>query len=104
MEAENKELLKKIAYLAIGIFSPESSHFNDMVNQWIEKGKMTEEEGRKFVEDVMDKATGVKAELEKNIREQSQSFYENIHVATTDQIEALEKRISALEKLHKNKK
>lgn len=100
MEAENKELLKKIAYLAIGIFSPESSHFNEMVDGWIEKGKMTEEEGRKFVEDVMEKAKSVKSDLEKSILEQSQSFYQNIHVATTDQIEALENRISKLEALH----
>ncbi|CAG5087316.1 phasin family protein [Parvicella tangerina] len=103
MEQENKELLKKIAYLAIGIFSPDSNHFNEMVDEWIEKGKMTEEEGRKFVEDIMNKAKGVKSDLEKKIMDQGQSFYENIHVATTEQIEALEKRISALEKLHKEK-
>lgn len=102
MEQENKELLKKIAYLAIGIFSPDSDHFSEMVDEWIAKGKMTEEEGRKFVDDIMSKARGVKTDLEKKILDQGQSFYENIHVATTDQIEALERRISALEQLHKN--
>jgi len=103
MEQDNKELLKKIAYLAVGIFSPESEHFSEMVDGWIEKGKMTEAEGKKFVEEVMEKAKTTKSDLEKTILEQSQSFYENIHIATTDQINALNKRITALEELHKSK-
>ncbi|MCB9188568.1 MAG: hypothetical protein H6599_04725 [Flavobacteriales bacterium] len=103
MEQENKELLKKIAYLAIGIFSPDSNHFNEMVDEWVEKGKMTEEEGRKFVEDIVDKVKNVKTDIEENVLKQSQSFYENIHVATTEQLEALEKRVSALEEFHKAK-
>lgn len=103
MEQENKEFLKKIAYLAVGIFSPESENFSEMVDGWIEKGKMTEAEGKKFVEDVMEKAKTTKSELEETILKQSQSFYENIHLATTDQIEALNKRVSALEELHKSK-
>ncbi len=103
MEQDNKELLKKIAYLAVGIFSPESENFNEMVDGWIEKGKMTEAEGKKFVDDVMDKAKNVKSDLEETILKQSQSFYENVHLATTDQIESLNKRVTALEKLHKAK-
>ena len=103
MEQESKETLKKIAYLAIGIFSPDSNHFSEMVDGWIEKGKMTEEEGRKFVEEIMDKVKNIKSEIEESVLSQSQSFYQNIHVATTEQIEALEKRVSALEEFHKGK-
>jgi polyhydroxyalkanoate synthesis regulator phasin len=98
MDAENKEMLKKIAYLAIGIFSPESKGFNEMVDEWVEKGKMTEEEGRKFVEDLMNQAKTIKSDLEKSLYDQAKSFYDNLHLATTDQLAALEKRIEALEK------
>lgn len=101
MEQENKELLKKIAYLAIGIFSPDSNHFSEMVDEWIEKGIMTEEEGRKFVEDIVDKVKNVRTDIEENVLKQSQQFYENIHIATTEQLETLAKRVSALEEFHK---
>jgi polyhydroxyalkanoate synthesis regulator phasin len=98
METENKELLKKIAYLAIGIFSPESKGFSGMVEEWVEKGKMTEEEGRKFVEDLMVQAKTIKNDLEKSLYDQAKSFYDNMHLATTEQLTALEKRIEVLEK------
>lgn len=97
MEQDTKDFLKKISYLAIGIFSPDSNHFSEMVDEWVEKGKMTEEEGRKFVEEMVDKVKNIKSEIEQSVLEQSQSFYENIHIATTEQIEALEKRITTLE-------
>lgn len=101
MEAENKELLKKIAYLAVGVMTPEDGNFTAMVDEWVEKGKMTQEEGRKFVNDVMEKAKTIKFDIEQSILEQSKSFYDAIHIATTDQIAALEKRIKALEAKHK---
>lgn len=102
MEYANKELLKKIAYLAVGVFSPEEGKFSDMVNEWVEKGKMTKEEGEKFVNEVIEKAKNIKGDLEKNLMEQSKSFYENIHIATTDQLKSLEDRVEELEKKLKN--
>ena len=83
--------------MAVGVLSPENEKFSTMVDEWVEKGKMTEEEGRKFVTEILEKGKTVKSDLEKSILDQSKSFYDNIHIATTDQIEALEKRIKALE-------
>ncbi len=97
MEDYSKETLKKLAYLAVGLLTPEDHKFSDLVDEWIEKGKMTEQEGRKFVEDLVEKAKGVKTDLEDKFKEQSTDILKNIHVATTEQIEALEKRIKALE-------
>lgn len=102
MEQSNKELLKKIAYLAIGVLSPENGKFSDMVDEWVDKGKMTEEEGRKFVDEVVEKGKSIKSDLEKSVLDQSKSFYKNIHLATTDQLQALEKRVKALEKNQKD--
>jgi len=98
MEENGKELLKKIAYLAVGVLSPENEKFSGMVDEWVEKGKMTEEEGRRFVSEVLEKGKNIKSDLEKSILTQSKSFYDNIHIATTDQIAALEKRVTELEK------
>ena len=101
MEESTKETLKKLSYLAIGLFSPENGKFSDLVDEWIEKGKMTEEEGKKFVSEITEKAKTVRQDIEEKVLKESKSFYENIHIATTDQLKELEKRIAALEKKHK---
>lgn len=97
MEKNAKETLEKLAYLAIGLFSPENGQFSDIINGWVEKGKLTEEEGRKFVQEITDRAKGIRKDVEDKIREESEQFYNNIHVATTEQIEALVKRVEELE-------
>lgn len=97
MEQSTKETLEKLSYLAIGLFSPENGQFSDLVNSWIEKGKMTEEEGRKFLSEITEKAKTVRTDIENKIRSESEQFYKNIHIATTDQIENLEKKVAKLE-------
>ena len=97
MEKNTKETLEKLTYLAIGLFSPENGQFSDIIDSWVEKGKLTEEEGRKFVEEITDRAKGIRKDVEDKIRQESEQFYNNIHVATTEQIDALTKRIEELE-------
>lgn len=97
MENGAKETLEKLTYLAIGLFSPENGQFSDIIDGWVEKGKMTEEEGRKFVVELTDKAKGIRKDVEDKVRTESEQFYNNIHLATTEQIEELQKRIEALE-------
>lgn len=97
MEKNTKETLEKLTYLAIGLFSPENGQFSDIIDSWVEKGKLTEEEGRKFVQEITDRAKGIRKDVEEKIRQESEQFYNNIHVATTEQIDALVKRIEELE-------
>ncbi len=97
MDDYSKDTLKKLAYLAVGVFTPEDNKFSEMVDGWIEKGKMTEEEGRKFVADMVVKAQGLKLDFEEKVKEQSAELYKSAHIATTEQIASLESRVKKLE-------
>ena len=98
MELNNIETLKKIAYITVGVLTPEDGTFSDMVDGWIEKGKMTEEEGKKFIEDMYEKASTVKNDIENSIKVQSQGVLDKLNIASLEKMDELEKRIKALEK------
>lgn len=98
MEQSSIDTLKKIAYITVGVLTPEDGTFSDMVDGWIEKGKMTEEEGKKFVEEMYEKASTVKKDIEDSVTEYSQTIIEKLNIASREKIEELEARIKALEK------
>jgi len=98
MEQSSIETLKKIAYITVGVLTPENGTFSEMVNEWIDKGKMTEKEGEKFVKDIYEKAGTIKEDIEKSIKEHSADVFEKLNIASLEKINELEARIEALEK------
>ena len=97
MEQNSIETLKKIAYIAVGVLTPEDGTFSDMVDGWIEKGKMTEEEGKKFIEEMYEKASSIKKDIEDSVSEYSHTIIEKLNIASLEKINELEARIKALE-------
>src|SRR5690606_23485477 len=67
------------------------------VDELVSNKKISKEEGRKIVEDVMQKTTSKKEELEGQFKKMAEEVMEKFSFSRNKEIEELEKRISILE-------
>jgi polyhydroxyalkanoate synthesis regulator phasin len=97
MELFTKENVSKLAYLAIGAIMSNEGKIKELVDDWVEKGKMTAEDAKKFYDEMLEKSREAKAEFESKVKNFSEEWYNKAHVATLEQLHALEVRVAALE-------
>lgn len=93
------ELLKKIALTGVGLAAMSGEKIEEWSKKIAEELKLSEAEGRKFLDDIRKQSAEAKENLEKQINEQVKRYMERIGVATRDEKEKLEKRIEELEKM-----
>jgi polyhydroxyalkanoate synthesis regulator phasin len=67
------------------------------LNDLIEKGKLTEEEGRKVVDDLVDDTNHKKDEFEDRLRNMVDSILRKVDLPSREEISGLKSRISELE-------
>jgi polyhydroxyalkanoate synthesis regulator phasin len=92
-----KDFIKSLLYMAVGYASMNKEKVEEFTKNISEKGKMTEEEGKKVIEDVIQRAKEIKEDIMVKIEDVSQQLYETLNLATKKEIEELKARIDALE-------
>ena len=68
------------------------------VEELVNKGKMTREEGQKFYEELKAESGKAGHEFKDNLKESFRTFLENSGLPSREEFEALKKRVEALEK------
>lgn len=95
--SDMSDLLKRVLMLGIGTASLTKEKIEALVEELVKKGELTREEGREMVE----KATARAREESTTIREKFSETYQDtlrtMGVATSDQVEELERRMTVLE-------
>ncbi len=85
------------AYLAgLGAFSVTKDKAKEIVDELVEKGKITAEEAPKFLKDVLSKAEEGKKELELRIQKGTEDALRKLNVASKSEIEALDKKLDLI--------
>jgi polyhydroxyalkanoate synthesis regulator phasin len=85
------------AYLAgLGAFSVTKDKAKEIVDELVEKGKITAEEAPKFLKDVIAKAEEGKKELELRIQKGTEEALKKLNVASKSEIEALDKKLDLI--------
>ncbi|MBX7095025.1 MAG: hypothetical protein K1X56_09900 [Flavobacteriales bacterium] len=92
-----KDFIKNMLYMAVGYASMNKEKIEEFTKELTEKGKMTEEEGKKMINELIDRSKQVKDEIESKIENVSKEIYDTLHLATKEELDALKKRISDLE-------
>jgi polyhydroxyalkanoate synthesis regulator phasin len=92
-----KDFIKNMLYMAVGYASIEKEKIEQFTKDLTEKGKLTEEEGKKMINELIQRSKEVKEDIEGKIENVSKEIYDTLHLATKEEIEALKKRISDLE-------
>ena len=63
------DLINKSVMMGIGVLSMTKDKIEEIAKSVVNDSKMTEEEGKKFINDIIDKSEEAKKDFEKNVNE-----------------------------------
>jgi polyhydroxyalkanoate synthesis regulator phasin len=90
-------LLKKVLYTGVGLVASTTERLQHAVDDIVEKSKLSEEEGKKVVDDVVKNAETQRPLLENRFRDFVGTTLERFNLPQAEAFANLEKRIKSLE-------
>jgi len=101
-----QELLKNLLYLGAGAAFVTKEKIEELKDDLVGKGKLTQDEGKQFVDDLLNKSDDIKGKFEEKINEVVATQLDKVNVAKSDDIDDLRTQIQELralvEKLQKD--
>jgi len=92
------DILKKTLAFGLGVAALTGEKLKQFADEAVQRGEMSREEAKKFVEDVSAKAEEERKSMQGWIREQVNKMLAAGGAATTERVEKLEARVEALER------
>ena len=92
-----KELLKSVVYAGIGAAFLTKEKIEEVKADLIEKGKMSQEEGKQFVDELLRKSEKAKDQLDLWINKRVEDRINHLNLATKDEIAELQRKIEELQ-------
>ena len=96
-------ILEKGVYLGLGILSMTRERAEEIIDDLVEKGKVSKDESAKAVRDLMDRVENEKRSLEKKISNMVEDTVKRMHLATQHDIDALNKKLDKILKTQAGK-
>ena len=91
-------IIKKSMLTGIGLALIAKDEVEDLAKELINKGKMTEKEGSKFMEDLQKRYDETQKKLEERVEKAVKEFMKRADVVTGDELKGLKKEIRDLKK------
>lgn len=92
-----KEALKNVLYAGLGAAFLTKEKIEELKTDLIEKGKMSQEEGKHFVDDLLRKSEKAKDQLDLWINKRVEDRINQLNLATKDEIAELQRKIEELQ-------
>ncbi len=92
------DMLKKTFAFGIGTAAFSAEKLKQFADEMVSKGELTSEEARKFVDEMSKRAEEEKKTIQEWMREQLSRMLQQVGAVEVPRVEALEKRIAALER------
>ena len=92
-----KEMLKNLVYAGIGAAFLTKEKIEELKGDLIEKGKMSQEEGKQFVDDLLRKSEKAKDQLDLWINKRVEDRIKQLNLATKDEVAELQRKIEELQ-------
>ncbi|MEA3297164.1 MAG: phasin family protein [candidate division Zixibacteria bacterium] len=89
--------IHKMLLAGVGMAAMTKDKIDKHVEELVEKGKLSEKEGRELAEDMLKKSKQAKDDLEKQVEKQVQQTLQAIQIASKEDVEKLAARIEKLE-------
>jgi len=99
-----QDLLKNVFYLGAGLAFMTKEKIEELKKDLIDKGKMTQDEGKQFVDDLIKKSEKAKADVDKKVRELVDDQLAKMKVATSEDLTELRKQIDELRAMVEEKR
>ncbi len=99
------DLIKKAMFAGVGLISLTKEKIEEVAQDFIDKGKLTEQEGKKFVDELLERSDESKEAIRKQIDERIQIALQKVNIARGSDVEELKVQIKELqEALEKKEK
>ena len=91
-------IIKKSMLTGIGLALIAKDEVEDLAKELVNKGKMSENEGTKFLEDLQKRYDLTQQKLEEKVQKAVKDFMKKADVVTGDELKGLKKEIRELKK------
>ena len=98
------DIIKKTLLAGVGLALKTWDEVEDLAKELVEKGKMTEKDGSKFLKDLKNRYEETQNKLEARVEKTVQDFLKKANVVTTDELKAVKKEIRELKKMISSEK
>jgi polyhydroxyalkanoate synthesis regulator phasin len=98
-----KELLHKAWLFSVGMFDFTKEKVEGLVQEMVQRGEITQQESPEAVKQLLAKAQDAQQALWEKVKELTKAAIDEINVAKASELEALEKRVAALEEALKSR-
>lgn len=93
------EMVRKSMLASVGLALKAWDEVEDMAKEVAEQSKMTEKEGRKFIDELQNRYEDVQKKLEARVETSVKDLLKKADVVTQDELKGLKKEIRDLKKL-----
>ncbi len=91
------ELIHRILYTGIGMAALTEQKAREIVDDLVEKGEVSAQEGKKLAQDLMDKAKHHRDEFKQSVTEEVGKIIEKSQLISRQEFEDLQARVAQLE-------
>ena len=91
------DAIHKMFLAGVGMVAMTKDKIDEHVKELVEKGKLSETEGREIADEMLKKSRQAKDDLEKQVEKQVQQTLQALQIASKEDIEKLTARIEKLE-------
>jgi polyhydroxyalkanoate synthesis regulator phasin len=98
------DLIKKTLLASVGLALKTWDEVEDLAKELVDKGKMTEKDGSKFVKDMQKRYEETQKKLEVRVEKTVKDFLKKANVVTSDELKAVKKEVRELKKMISSEK
>ena len=98
------DMIKKTLLTGVGLALKTWDEVEDLAKELIDKGKMSEKDGRKFTKDLQKRYEDTQKKLEARVEKTVKELFKKANVVTTDELKALKKEVRDLKKMISSEK
>ena len=98
------DLIKKTLLAGVGLALKTWDEVEDLAKELVEKGKMTEKDGNKFIKDLQTRYEETQKKLEARVEKTVKEFLKKANVVTSDELKAVKKEVRELKKMISSEK
>ena len=98
------DLIKKTLLAGVGLALKTWDEVEDLAKELVDKGKMTEKDGSKFIKDLQKRYEETQKKLEARVEKTVKDFLKKADVVTGDELKAVKKEVRELKKMISSEK
>jgi len=92
-----KELLKNVVYTGIGAAFLTKDKMEELKDEFVKQGKLRQDEGRDFVDELVKKTDSIKDSLDLKISQIVEKQIKQLNIVTSDELADLRRQVEELQ-------